>query len=173
MLMLNQKKILMAVAVAVLGLSSCGRDNYNGTYTGYQTASAVTTTGTPQTGYPQTGYYSQNGSGTVTASLSNNGDVVTGTYQVQPSGYTSMGMGSQSYQVQANSAQSSQLSNVVLIPTTSMYSAAQCGAFTGSLSSSNHGQILSGTLTPGGMPGMSGAQNSMCPPVTVSLTRNN
>lgn len=162
--MSNQKKILMAVAVAVLGLSSCGRENYNGTYTGYQMAAQTTGTSSYYN-------YSMAGNSAVTASLTSNGDSVTGTYQL--TGGSSYYNTSTSYQLTANSSQSGQLTAVTLIPTSNMYNNTGCGFLTGTLTTSNKGQMITGTLTPSGAAAYSGAQSSMCPSVQISLTRNN
>lgn len=168
--MLKSKKVLMAIAAITLaaGLTGCGRDNYQGTYTGYEIRSqSSTTTGGTQ---PTMGY---NAARAVTLTLSNNGDVVTGTYQVTQSQYggytggTAMTGQAESYQFTASSDQSNQLSNVMLISTSGFYSTYSNCQMQGTLSSQNRGQVVSGTLT-----SAAGAASN-CGSLQISLTRNN
>ena len=172
--MLKTKKVLMAIAAMslTLGLMGCGKDNYQGTYTGYEIRAQGTTTGTttPTSGY-NTGYNSYNAARAVTLTLSNNGDVVSGTYQVtQPSygGTTTTGTygAAESYQFTGSSQTSGQISNIMLVSTGGYSQYSNC-FMQGTLSSQNHGQTLSGTLTAAA----SGASN--CGSLQLSLTRGN
>lgn len=177
--MSNMKKILMTVSAAVLavGLTGCGKDNYQGTYTGFEvpTAAAPTAGTTTQNGGYNTGAYYNQQPSQVTLTLSDNGNVVSGTYTV-----TSMygGMqgqmgqmgqyGNQPSQFTASSENSGQLSNVSLL----RYMNGQTCFYQGSLSSSNHGQQITGSLS-SAMSGTSGAWGAMCPTITLNLTRGN
>lgn len=182
--MMKSNRVLLAVAAVTLamGLTGCGKDKYDGTYTGFEVRS-VTTQGAQPTPTVGTGMSSARA---VTVTLANNGDAVTGTYQVTMSnGVGSMGyngynsyspyspyaMGNmsgagESYQLTASSAQSGSLTNVMLVSTGgySMYS--NC-LMQGSLTSENHGQTLSGTLS------SPSSAASNCGTIQLTLTRGN
>ncbi len=161
-----------------LGLTGCGKDNYQGTYTGTEIRAAGTVGGTTT----QQNYgYGQNMARAVTLTLSNNGDVVSGTYQVtqssmyggtQPGQPGQTGYGTQeSYQFTGSTASSGQITNVMLISTGGYSQYSMC-FMQGSLSSSNHGQQITGTLT-SATASSSGAQNSQCGSLTLNLIRGN
>lgn len=167
--MFKTKKISVAIAAAalVMGLSGCGKDNYQGTYTGYEIRSQGTTgTGTTGVGYSQ--------ARAVTLTLSNNGDVVTGTYQVTNTNTYSGNTGNtnlaqETYQFTASSEQSGQLTNVMLISTGGGYGYSQYSncLMQGSLTSQNRGQVVNGTLS-----AATGAASN-CGSLQLSLTRGN
>ncbi|MBS1962209.1 MAG: hypothetical protein JST04_08335 [Bdellovibrionales bacterium] len=168
------KKILMTVSVATLavGLSGCGRDNYQGTYTGFEVPTASnTTTGTTQNGGYNTGYYNMQPS-QVSLTLSDNGNVVTGTYTTTSSygGYQTQynQYGNQPSQFTASSENSGSLSNVSLL----RYMNGQTCFYQGSLASSDHGRQITGSLS-SAMSGTSGAWAGVCPTITLNLTRGN
>jgi hypothetical protein len=173
--MLKTKNVLLAIAALSLsfGLTGCGKDNYQGTYTGTEIRAAATTGGTTT----NNNYYGQNMARAVTLTLSNSGDVVSGTYQVTQSqmygGQTGQtGYGTQeSYQFTGSSSSSGQITNVMLISTGGYSQYSQC-FMQGSLSSSNHGQQITGTLT-SATASSSGAQTSQCGSLTLNLIRGN
>lgn len=166
--MKNKTRIILAV-LGALALSACGKDKFNGTYTGYETS--------------QYGGASQ-----ATLTLKEDKGSVTGTYTVNGQ------MGSQTGQFTASAQGSDTLTNVTLIMSSttpaanntatpypqygSNYGAMSQGFFTGSLASANDGRQLSGTLSQQGM-GMGYGQgyNTGTPGVatagkTLSLTRS-
>jgi hypothetical protein len=178
--MTNTKKIFLAIATVTLslGLTGCGKDNYEGTYTGLELPVASTTTPTPTQGgyqypnqYPnQTSYgYGQYGANQVSLTLTNNGDVVSGNYTVTSTGMNS-GYGNTSGTFRANSSNSGSLSDVYLLK--SAPGGYQQCIYQGSLSSTNHGQTLTGTLSTAQV-GVSGGQYSYCPSISLNLTRGN
>ncbi|MBC7385171.1 MAG: hypothetical protein H7301_03285 [Cryobacterium sp.] len=166
---LKTNALLGLTVLAAMSLSACGRSDYNGTYTGYQT-SVAPAAGSTQSNYPS---YQSQSAGVVQASLTSNGDSVTGTYNLTSSGgntgsyYQSASSGG-SYQLQASSVNSNSLTNVMLIPTSQSYGGC---TLTGSLTSSNGGKSLSGTLNPLGQTQNTGY--STCQAVQINLTRNN
>jgi hypothetical protein len=175
--MLKTNQVLLAVAsLLAIGLSGCGKENYQGTYTGYDVASASTTAPTGTTGYnPNTPPVNQ-APRTVTLTLSNNGDLVSGTYTAAATnqfngGYSTYNSGfstGATYTFSASSSTSGQLTNVTMIPSASTggSSYSSC-ALQGSLSSSDKGQSITGTLSPFGY------ANSGCTAITINLTRPN
>lgn len=166
--MLKTKKVMLAIAAITLaaGLSGCGRDNYQGTYTGYEMKTAAAGT----TGYG--GSYA-NPTSMVTLTLSNNNDLATGTYQVTPSYGTGFNTGTTTPQTpgqfQASTEQSGSLTNVQLMRFDT-FGGSAC-LYTGSLSSANKGQTINGTLSSPST--VSGGQMNMCPSIQLSLTRGN
>ncbi len=169
--MKNQTRIILAV-VGALALSACGRDRFNGTYTGFETS--------------QFGGASQ-----ATLVLKENDGAVTGTYTVTGQG------GTQTGQLTGSAQDSDTLNNVTLVMSATtpaantgtntgfpvygnnMGSMGQ-GFFTGTLASANDGRQLNGTLNSQGMgmgmtqwgntgmnPGMTNTMGK-----TLSLTRS-
>ena len=157
--MSNRTKILMT-ALAGLALSACGSNHFTGTYTGTQTATpstptaATTGSGTTAgtTSYSPYGYNQQPSAASITLTLTEQGDIVTGTL-------TAPGAKGQ---LTASAASADSLSNIQVMmisdtpvanPTTAPgYNNAQtymCANYqlTGSLSSPNKGDSLTGTLT--------------------------
>ncbi len=172
--MLKTNKVLLAITAMTLsfGLTGCGKDNYQGTYTGYevlgQAQTTTTTGGTNPQYYPQAGY----GTNMVTLTLTDSGNVVSGTYSVT-SAYQTTGQYPQTgaamtSQFQASAENSGSLSNVSLLKI-SQYGGQPC-LYTGSLSSSNHGQTINGTLNAAATSGQIG---NYCGTLTLSLTRGN
>lgn len=185
--MMKANRVLFTIATVALamGLTGCGKDKYDGTYTGYQIRlPAASPSGTPTTNY---NYGTTTPASPVTVTLANNGDSVTGTYQVTmsngvgTSGYNGYNTGNntgynngaynagESYQFNASSASAGSLTNVMMIPTTVAYGSlnSNCGVLQGSLTSQNKGQTLSGTLSP--LPGAA----SNCGALQLQLTRGN
>jgi hypothetical protein len=176
--MFDTKKILI-VTFAALGLTACGKDNYNGQYTGSEVK--IPQSGqTGQTGGSQYGYgYSMYGTqySAVTANLSHNGDVVTGQYEAQnsmygggtynqyPSSTGTTGTG-QMYRFEATAKQANRLEGVRLIPLNS-YSGG-C-ILEGSLEAVDDGARITGTLNPANV----GYQSGMyfCLPTQITLDR--
>ena len=178
--MMKTNKVLMAALATILaaGLSGCGRDNYQGTYTGYEVRNQATVAG--QTQPTQVGYSQAR---SVSLVLTNNGDVVSGTYTVtntnngsyypQQGGNTNLGQ--EVYQFTASSEQSNQLTNVMLFSSGSSmstgggygYSMYSNCLMQGTLQAQNKGQIVSGTLSP------IASANSQCGSMTLQLTRGN
>lgn len=155
--MLNKK--LMMVALAAVALSACGKNDFNGTYTGYETQSG--STGGMGMGYPTP----------VTLNLKQNDEYVTGTYtsQAQFQGGQSM-----TGQFSASAKSSDKLDNVQLIMTASggqwnggMPGNGMGSFFSGSLSSQDDGRRLTGTLNQ-----MGGMQGGMTYGKTLMLNRN-
>ena len=173
--MKNQMKVLLAV-LGALAMSACGKSNFNGTYTGYETG--------------------MNGASPATLVLKEDGGSVTGTYTVTQtqSMFGGQAGGSQSGQLTASAEGKDSLTNVTLIMSTTTPAANNAngqpwsqplsnntgsmsgGFFTGSLASANDGRQLSGTLTQQGMGMMMqpqpGIQNQQGNGKTVSLTRS-
>jgi len=170
--MLKTNKVLMAIAAMTLaaGLTGCGRENYQGTYTGYEQKLATTgTTGT------FTGSGGMNQPSLVTLTLTDSGNVATGSYTVSQSYQmspfpTNQGQQTQAGQFTASTENSGSLTNVQLMRFEAMGGSA-C-LYTGSLSSSNRGQTINGTLTSPSA-SQSGSNMNMCPSIQISLTRGN
>jgi hypothetical protein len=184
--MLNSKKILMVVAASVLGLSlsGCGKDNYNGQYTG----SEITI---PQQGqaqqqqqlpnqpptpyYPQGNYMMGQQYRQVTVNLSHNGDIVTGDYTATN---TAMGANypsqmpmnngmTETYRLEATARNANRLDEVRLIPMNNMYGS-NC-ILQGALDAVEDGARLQGTLSPVNVTTQTGM--SYCAPKQVTLDR--
>lgn len=181
--MLNTKKIVMLVTASILGLglSGCGKDNYNGSYSGTEIKMPQSATQTGQTQYPQQNYYQQQSYRGVTAELSHDGEIVTGTYtvtqQANQYGYQQPGMTNTSgtgtgvtetYRFEANASGSDQLTAVRLIPMTSGYGGG-C-VLEGSLAAVQDGRRLSGTLNPTQTGGQTYYQQN-CAPTQITLDR--
>lgn len=162
----NKIALLVATAILGIGLSSCGKDSYDGNYTGYEIEVNQAANNQPQNqypnqpqnqypnqypNYPQNGGYGNNQSSVVEAKLNSSGETVTGTYTLAANTYQYNQNSSTpiSYQLTANSTSSGSLSNVMLIPTGngSNMGMSSC-VLTGSLSSSNSGKTITGTLSP-------------------------
>ncbi len=162
--MMKRNKILITVSFLALALTACGKNNYNGNYTGAEIKTPVAVSGQTQ-GYGGQSQYRQ-----VSADLSHNGQIVTGTYNiVQPSyGQTQTPTtGSQeTYRFEANANSSDKLEAVRLIPMNS-YSGG-C-VLEGSLSAIENGRRLTGTLNPPAANYQWGG--STCMPTQVTLDR--
>lgn len=183
--MLNTKKIVMVVTAAILGLglSGCGKDNYNGSYSGTEIKlpqTAQTQTGQTQPSYyPQQNYYSQQSFRAVTAELSHDGELVTGTYTItqqqnqyyqQPGTTGTSGTGMQeTYRFEANADSSDQLTAVRLIPMSSGYGMGGGCVLEGTLAAVQDGRRLSGTLNPAQMGYQS--MSNYCYPTQITLDR--
>jgi hypothetical protein len=139
--MKNQTKILLAV-IGVLALSSCGRNRFNGTFTGFET--------------------SQMGASQATLVLQEDGGAVTGTYTVTGQ------MGTQTGQLTGSAQDADTLTNVTLVMSATAPAATTNtttnfpvvgntmgamgqGFFTGNLASTNRGRQINGTLNPQNM----------------------
>jgi hypothetical protein len=177
--MFKTNKVLLTIAAMTLtaGLTGCGKDNYQGTYTGYELRLPATATGTGGTTVPQTGYtgygYGAQQARAVTLTLTNSGDAVTGTYTVTTPAYggtTTAGIPAETYSFNGSSANSGSISNIMLFSTTGSYGGysqySMC-IMQGTLSSQNHGQTITGTLTAA----PSAASN--CGSLQLNLTRGN
>jgi len=183
--MLNMKKIVMVVTASILGLglTGCGKDNYNGSYSGTEIKmpqSQTGQTGQTQNYYPQQNYYQQQSYRGVTAELSHDGEIVTGTYtitqQANQYGYQQPGMTNTSgtgvtetYRFEANASGSDTLTAVRLIPMTSGYGGSAC-VLEGSLAVVQDGRRLSGTLNPTQAGGQTYYQTN-CAPTQITLDR--
>lgn len=169
---MRTQKLALLITTAILGLSlsSCGKERYSGTYTGYQVSVPATGTTQTQTNYQNNTMYGSNQSSIVTANLNSNGETVTGTYSLSGgnTGYQNSGSTNTTYQFTANSSSSGPLSNVMLIPssngTGSNMSMSSC-MLTGSLTSSNSGKSITGTLSP--------LNAGYCQSVQITLNRTN
>lgn len=163
--MLNKK--LVMVALAAVALSACGKNDFNGTYTGYETASGT------QSGYGM-------GATPVTLNLKQNDEFVTGTYTAQSSMYTGGQSQSVTGQFSASAQNSDKLDNVQLIVSQSGYGgyngyptgsgSGYYGSgqiYSGSLSASDDGRRLQGTLNM-----MGGSYGGMTTGKTLMLNRN-
>lgn len=173
--MMNSKKLMMVIAATVLGLglTGCGRDNYDGAYSGSEIkmpqAQQQGQTGQQQymPQMPMGGQYRG-----VTAELRHDGDIVTGTYNAaqQQYGQTIPGQtagAAETYRFEANARSANKLEGVRLIPMTSMMGAG-C-VLEGSLEAVENGRRLTGTLQPANM----GYQqmNTWCFPTQITLDR--
>lgn len=188
--MLNKK--LLMVVMGSLALSACGKNNYNGTYTGYET-SAASAAQTTNTGMQQGGYYPQQnmggGTGIVTLTLKQDGDIVSGTYATQVSnsgyntGYGNAGSSNGSGTFSASSQKSNSLDNVQLAITYGSVTGS-AGSYSpygntggttcilsGNLQSSNDGKSLSGTLNMIGGGQQYSPYGSACSSKTLMLNR--
>lgn len=175
--MLKTNQVLTALAAVALsvGLTGCGKDNYQGTYQGFEQLSSAQTAQTGQNGQPIPQYnynYQNNQANMVTLTLTNNGDAVTGTYSVTQSYgnmyQTPMNMGNTTSQFTASSENSGSLSNVMLYRNVN----GMACLYTGTLTSSNHGQTITGTLSSPSA-NQSGAWGASCSQITLNLTRGN
>jgi len=156
--MLNKK--LWMVAFAALAFTGCGKNDFNGTYTGYETQSAGSVGGTVGN---YGGYATP-----VTLQLKQEDDFVTGSYSAQSS-YS--GGQSMTGQFTASAKDADKLTNVQLVLSYSSgaggypnqgygsYPNYNTGGsfYSGELSSQNDGRSLSGTLNMmGGYSGQGG-----------------
>lgn len=180
--MLKANRVLMAIAAMILslGLTGCGKDKYEGNYTGVEMRS-MTQAGTTPTPTQQ-----QTQARQVTLTLTSNGDSVTGTYTPAPlynGGMNgSVNGSSETYQLTANSSNSGQLTNVMIFPAPGNTMNSGC-VIQGTLASQDHGQTLSGTLSGTGgynngyNNGYNGGFNGVgmgCPSsLQINLTRTN
>ncbi len=180
--MKNNKKILVLITASMLGLalSGCGRDNYNGNYTGSETK--IPQAGQAgQMGFPQMGMGQQSFRG-VTAALSHNGEIVTGTYTIsqgvqqqnQFPGSTPVAVTPETYRFEANARGSNELTAVRLIPmTTGGFNTgfgAGC-ALEGTLTAVENGRRITGTLNPTAM--NMNMMSNLCFPTQITLDRAN
>jgi hypothetical protein len=187
--MLNAKKILMVVTASVLGLglSGCGKDNYNGQYTGseisipQQGQQQQPLPNQPLPNQPQTPYYPQGQYmgqqyRQVTVNLSHNGDIVTGDYTATNTGMGGMNYPSQmpmnsgmneTYRLEATARSANRLDEVRLIPMNNMYGS-NC-ILQGALDAVEDGARLQGTLSPVNVTTQSGM--GYCAPKQITLDR--
>jgi hypothetical protein len=189
--MFNTKKILMVVTASVLGLglSGCGKDNYDGQYTGSE---IQTPQEQPQAQPQQPGsqYYPQNYNYNmqqpqyrqVTVNLSHNGDIVTGDYtaaantmgagmQYPQTQYPMNGMmgGTETYRLEATAKEANRLDDVRLIPTSNNMYGSAC-VLQGSLAAVDDGARLQGTLSPVNVSTQTSTMQ-LCLPRQVTLDR--
>jgi hypothetical protein len=189
--MFNTKKILMVVTASVLGLglSGCGKDNYNGQYTGSEIQMPQQQ---PQQQQPGSQYYPQNYGmqqqqyRQLTVNLSHNGDIVTGDYTAAAN--TAMGMGTQypsqyptqypqtgmlgaaeTYRLEATAKDANRLDDVRLIPTSNNMYGSAC-VLQGSLTAVDDGARLQGTLSPVNVSTQT-SSIQLCLPRQVTLDR--
>ncbi len=185
--MFNAKKISMMVTASILGLAltGCGKDNYNGNYSGTEIKMPATQTGqTGQTGqpgqpgyYPTNNYYNQQQSYRgVTAELHHDGEIVTGTYNITPNQYGGVqsqttSVQQETYRFEANANTANQLTGVRLIPmSTSYYGGGGC-VLEGNLTAVQDGRRITGTLNPTNTGYQS--TNYLCGPTQITLDRAN
>jgi hypothetical protein len=161
--------ILLPLVVLGLGLSGCGKDNYNGTYTGTAIRTTGQTGGNSQVPTQSNVQYQQ-----VSANLQHNRDIVSGTFtltmmqggmwnQNQQWNQNNM-MGGESYRFEASARESDRLTDVRLMPMNGY----GC-MLTGTLESIQNGRRLRGTLSPTG--GQNGSWG--CGATEVTLDRPN
>lgn len=165
--MMKSNKILIAVSLLALALTACGKDNYNGNYTGAEIKTPVAVSGQTQQ-YGGQSQYRQ-----VSADLSHNGQIVTGTYNIVQPAYaqsqTPMSTTNQeTYRFEATANSADKLEGVRLIPMSSYGSAGGC-VLEGSLQAIENGRRLTGTLNPPAANYQWGG--SMCMPTQVTLDR--
>lgn len=185
--MMNTKTILKVVAASILGLAltGCGKDNYNGTYSGTEIKLPQTQTQTGQTTqypsqypsqyYPQQNYYQQQSYRAVTAELKHDDEIVTGTYTItQPTsqygGTTTTGTtAAETYRFEATAGTANSLTGVRLIPMSSGYNMGGGCVLEGTLAAVQDGRRLSGTLNPA----QTGYQSysTTCTPTQITLDR--
>lgn len=176
---MSTKTILKVVAASILGLAltGCGKDNYNGTYSGTEIKLPQTQTQTGQTSQYQN-YYPQQGQQSyraVTAELKHDDEIVTGTYTItQPTsqygGTTTTGTtAAETYRFEATAGTANSLTGVRLIPMSSGYNMGGGCVLEGSLSAVQDGRRLTGTLNPA----QTGYQSysTTCTPTQITLDR--
>ncbi len=180
--MRNTKKMMMTLAVALLGLglSACGRDSYNGAYSGTQIRMPQQQQQPGQNGQqvpmpnPYMGTTTQYSG--VTADLRHDGDIVTGTYDTNPQQagtqfQTGMAGQQETYRFEATARTANRLEGVRLIPLNSMNSMMGGGCVVeGTLEAIENGRRLTGTLNPSNM-GYQTNNSWMCGPLQITLDR--
>ncbi len=174
--MKKKQNIILGFVAAVAVLSGCGRNDYNGTYEGYETST--------QTGAANGQVYGMNTvqPDYVTLTLSQNGETVSGNYTAKNSGVQGTFMASANSanrldNVRLTLSQTNNVSNPNGFNNFGINQGAYCpGLYTGTLTAADDARRLNGTLTMYGATTQANTgnyYNSLCSGKTLDLSKSN